>query len=124
MRNRDVLSALLLVDFLLIGACYLALALALNISDEPGPATVEIVPAAVVEMSTPLVTVIVVTRIPPTSTPPFSPTLTRAPTPSITPIPSRTPTDEATKPPYVFRTPIPVQPTLPATMTPVRKRFR
>lgn len=124
MQNRDVLPALLLVDFALIGVCYLALALALNIPNEPSPTAVEVVPPAEVEMGMPLVTVIVVTRIPPPSTPTFSPTLTHTPTPSITPTPSRTPTDEPTKPPYVFRTPIPVQPTLPATMTPVRKKFR
>ncbi|HEX9077122.1 MAG TPA: hypothetical protein VF932_15155 [Anaerolineae bacterium] len=124
MRNRNLLSALLLADFVLIGVCYLALALALNLTDDANPATVEIVPAAESEIGTPLVTVIVVTRVPPSSTPTFTPTSTPTHTPSISPTPSRTPTDEPTKPPYVFSTPIPVQPTLPATRTPVRKRVR
>lgn len=124
MRNQNVLSALLLADFVLIGLCYLALALALNIPDDPIPPTVEIVPAAESEIGTPLVTVIVVTRIPLASTPTSTATFTLTSTPTISPTPSRRPTDEPTKPPYVFSTPIPVQPTLTATRTPVRRRVR
>lgn len=123
MRNWKNLSAILLLDVVLVLVCYLVFAFAVdNPSNAASAVSEEDIAAAEPDTVEQLVIVVVATRIPPTATRTPSPTPTLTVTPSISPTPSRTPTEEPTRAPYVFRTPILVPATIRPTATPTRTR--